>query len=404
MKKKIVLFLGVIAIVSAYVFTCFGGFTTGKSLDVDEFKVYAKTVDEISIPKDKNIIALGEATHGNKEFQQLKLEVFKKLVEEKRVRSFALEGDFGGCNEVNQYIHGGEGTVKEIVKKIGFQIYQTEEMMRLIEYMREYNNNVEENEQLNFYGFDMQRITYSSDALKKACVDEGIDESFLEDLIVNGQWNQNYSYETKKDLLMKLKTTLELKESKVEYIHYVNVLLQNIEVLHRQDSDGSLLRDQYMAENVEWIFQQEQQRGNDCIFISGHNEHVAKWGSYDSMGKLLSNKYRYYVIGTDFYKTRCNLPKHSNKRTIQTFYSHDPLAKTAKMAGYDMCWIDFSSLLENTNIKKCVSDYTYMGTLGEKYSIMIRLLPPSYRMFQPPATLYDSMIYVSNATPTKIIK
>lgn len=47
-----------------------------------------------------------------------------------------------------------------------------------------------------------------------------------------------------------------------------------------------------MAENVSWILQKVQQRGNDCIFISWHNEHIAKWGSYDSMGKLLSNQYR----------------------------------------------------------------------------------------------------------------
>jgi tetratricopeptide (TPR) repeat protein len=79
------------------VFTYFGGFTTGKSLDVNEFKAYAKSVDEISTPQEYNIIALGEVTHGNKEFQQLKLEVFKKLVEEHRVHSFALEGDFGGA-------------------------------------------------------------------------------------------------------------------------------------------------------------------------------------------------------------------------------------------------------------------------------------------------------------------
>ena len=159
-----------------------------------------------------------------------------------------------------------------------------------------------------------------------------------------------------------------------------------------------------MAENVSWILQKEQQRGNDCIFISGHKEHVAKWGSYDSMGKLLSNQYRYYVIGTNFYKTRCNLPERNHKRTIQTFYSHDPLAKTAKLAGFKMCWIDFSSLEEGTEIKRHADAYTYMGTLGESYSIMNRFLPPSYRMFQPPTTLYDSMIYVSNASPTKIIE
>ena len=195
-----------------------------------------------------------------------------------------------------------------------------------------------------------------------------------------------------------------MKEFNGDLIHFVDVLLQNVEVLHRKDTDGSLLRDQYMAENVSWILQKEQQRGNDCIFISGHKEHVAKWGSYDSMWKLLSNQYRYYVIGTNFYKTRCNLPEGNHKRTIQTFYSHDPLAKIAKLAGFKMCWIDFSSLEEGTEIKRHADAYTYMGTLGESYSIMNRFLPPSYRMFQPPTTLYDSMIYVSNASPTKIIE
>ena len=304
---------------------------------------------------------------------------------------------------MNQYIHGGEGILKEIVQKIGFQIYKTEEMMQLIEYIREYNDDAEE-EQLNFYGFDMQRIRYSFDALKKECIAEGVNLSFLDNFIIDGQWNQNYSYAEKKDLLMKLKKTLELKEFNGDLIHFVDVLLQNVEVLHRKDTDGSLLRDQYMAENVSWILQKEQQRRNDCIFISGHNEHVAKWGSYDSMGKLLSNQYRYYVIGTNFYKTRCNLPEGNHKHTIQTFYSHDPLAKTAKLAGFKMCWIDFSSLEEGTEIKRHADAYTYMGTLGESYSIMNRFLPPSYRMFQPPTTLYDSMIYVSNASPTKIIE
>ena len=41
--------------------------------------------------------------------------------------------------------------------------------------------------------------------------------------------------------------------------------------------------------------------------------------------------------------------------------------------------------------------------MGESYSIAMRLLPPSYRMFQPPVVLYDSMIFVSDANPTKIV-
>ena len=32
-------------------------------------------------------------------------------------------------------------------------------------------------------------------------------------------------------------------------------------------------------------------------------------------------------------------------------------------------------------------EYTTLGNLGESYSLLMRLLPPSYRMFQPPAVL-----------------
>ncbi len=44
-----------------------------------------KPIDKIRYP-DKKIIALGEATHGNKEFTELKLKVFQQLVEQKQVR------------------------------------------------------------------------------------------------------------------------------------------------------------------------------------------------------------------------------------------------------------------------------------------------------------------------------
>ena len=94
----------------------------------------------------------------------------------------------------------------------------------------------------------------------------------------------------------------------------------------------------------------------------------------------------------------------SEKRTIQVFYSHDPLAKAAKLAGFDICWLDFTKVPENSELGRQASEYTYMGTLGESYSIIMRFLPPSYRMFQPPAVLYDSMIFVTDANPTKILE
>lgn len=55
----------------------FRRFSTGEAANVDELQEYALPVETLSIPEEKKIIALGEATHGNVEFQRLKLEVFK---------------------------------------------------------------------------------------------------------------------------------------------------------------------------------------------------------------------------------------------------------------------------------------------------------------------------------------
>lgn len=397
--------LGAILLI-ALIFMHFGGFSTGENINPEEFSRYAQSVQDITIPENARIIALGEATHGNIEFQQLKLDVFKQMVENYDVRAFVLEADYGGCEQVNRYIHGGEGTAEEAAAALGFAIYRTEEMSELISFMRHYNDNAAEGEDLRFYGSDMQRYAYSFHFLTEACKQLGVDTMELEKLMDGEDWSSEYDYTTRIEIITQVKNELKDQKDSTKAIHFADMLLQYCELQCITSADGSTLRDKLMAENVQWILQQEQQRGYDRIFVSGHNGHVAKWGSFNSMGKLLSNETDngYYVIGTDFYRTKCNLPSGSSgKRTNQIFYSHSPLAKTAKMAELDICWLDFSNVPENSELAELISQYTYMGNLGEIYSLFMRLLPPSYRMFQPPAVLYDSMIFVADANPTKII-
>ena len=397
----------VILIAAALTFMHFGGFNTGKSANSEQLKAYAQVVDQISIPANAKVIALGEATHGNAEFQQLKLDVFKNLVENDGVRAFAIEGDFGGCEQVNRYIHGGEETVQEAAAAIGFQIYQTDEMAELIAYMREYNANAPAGEDLRFYGFDMQRYISSLNLLVEACKANGVDTTQLEGLVNGEDWNETYDNTARADIITQAKTKLENIENTEQAVHAADMLVQYLKLNTQMTTDpnaGMDLRDAFMAENVQWILQQEKSLGKDRIFITGHNSHVAKWGSYDAMGKILEDALGddYYVIGTDFYKTKCNLPTPSGKRTNQVFYSHDPLAKAAKEAGLAICWLDFSQIPEDSELGNQVREYSFMGNLGEQYSPIMRLLPPSYRMFQPPAQLYDSMILVTDATPTTI--
>ena len=398
-----IILLGIVAVGSIY--SHFGGFGTGPCADETEFMQYADQVDNIKIPEKTKIVALGEASHGNVEFQQLKLSVFQNLVENAGIRAFALEGDYGGCEYVNRYIHGGEGTAEQAAAAIGFAIYRTDEMADLISYMRKYNETAKAGDDLRFYGFDMQNWSYNLQYLTEACKASGIDVTELKKLEDNDEADGGYDIEEQTRIIMEIKK--ELQESDAKDIkqadHLADTLLQNISLGKVIDSavEGNALRDQRMAENVMWILSMEEQRGNACIFISGHNGHIERSGNYGTdnrvMGNILSDELGegYFAIGTDFYKTNCNLPKSDGKRITHTFYSYNPLAKAAKKAGYDMCWLDFSKVSENSKLKEQITDHVSMGSLGEGYSaFFMSIFPQSYRISQSSEKLYDGMIFV----------
>ncbi len=151
-----VIALGIVAVIAvtaaatAVTYARFGGFGTGECADTEEFSKYAVAVSDITVPDGAQIIALGEATHGNREFQQLRLDVFRVLSEKYGVRAFALEGDFGGCEAIDRYIHGGDGTAAEALSATGFAIYRTDEMESLAEWMRSYNASAAEGEDIRF--------------------------------------------------------------------------------------------------------------------------------------------------------------------------------------------------------------------------------------------------------------
>ena len=417
----ILLVLGILA----GIWSRFGGFGTGKSADPAEFAACAGSIEDIKIPEGTRIIALGEATHGNREFQELKLEVFQQMVSRYGVRSFALEGDFGGCEYADRYIHTGEGTAKEAAAAIGFAIYRTQEMADLIEWMRTYNEDAPEGEDLRFYGFDMQRTAYSFSYLLEAAGELQLDTGELEGLWDGEDIAASAGREEKEriysDLREKLSEEGEDRAKEVlreKALHLLDCLLQYEELGRAYEEDPASyagIRDRFMADNALWILEQEEKRGKDQIFLAGHNGHMQQKGTYQGgedkvMGNLLADKVgeeALFVIGTDFYRTTCNVPRSSGERTTRTFYSADPLAKAASRNRLDLCWLDFSGIPEDSVLRKETDGYIFMGSLGEQpvdgaNGIVFSLIPQAYRIWQIPSELYDGMIFVREARPTLI--
>jgi erythromycin esterase len=367
------------------------------------------------IPGDARIIALGEATHGNAEFQQLKLDVFRVMVEKYGVRAFGLEGDYGGCEAVNRYIHGGEGNAEEAAAAIGFAIYRTQQMADLIGWMRTYNDSAAEGEDLRFYGFDMQRIGYNYKYLLESAQHFGINTADLEKLWDEGtnSFSDAYNTDQRKAVFEAIRQELVLSDDPqaASAAHFAEILLQNAELgkFINDPALGNITRDRMMAENTLWILAQEEARNISRIFITGHNAHLQQFGSYSADGKFLGNLLAdelgdgYYVIGTDFYKSSCNLPAgNDGKRSSHTFYSYDPLAKASKKCGYEVSWLDFSKIPDDSPLKQQTLDYTWMGSVDERYSPLMTVLPMNYRVWRSPASIFDAMIFVADAHPTVI--
>lgn len=412
LRRAVLLAMAAVLAITAGVYSHFGGFGTGECADTEEFSRYASAVTALTLPEQTQIVALGEATHGNAEFQRLKLDVLQILIERYGVRALALEGDYGGCEAVNRYIHGAEGSAEEAAAAIGFAIYRTQEMEDLIAWMRSYNETAAPGEDLRFYGFDMQRISYNYRYLLEAAKAAGVDTAALE-----GLWDaeadgyaDGYTPKQRAEVIGAVRDSLPASDAQA--IHFADILLQNIELGQAMSNPGAgnPLRDRMMAENAMWILHQEQARGHQRILVTGHNGHIEQFGSYGPdakvMGNLLADELSdgYFAIGTDFYRTACNLPKGTDgKRLTHTFYSHDPLAKASKVCGFAESYLDFSAIPEGSALKEQLGAYMWMGSLGEQYSaLFMSIFPRLYRVWRSPLAVYDAMIFVTDAHPTRI--
>ena len=408
--RRAAAFLLAVIVIAGTVYSTFGGFSTGPCADTDEFAKYATEIKDIKIPEGTRVLALGEATHGNREFQELKLEVFELAVEKYGVRAFALEANYGECEEVNRYIHGGKGKPEDYAGKLGFTLYNTDEMAAVIKYMRDFNQTAKDGDDIRLYGFDMQSYELCHKHLVEAAKAERLDTTELEKLMDKEEYSDKFTTAERKAVISDIRSKLIAVGAPANEVMLADILLQNadlVEAYASGDQSAPLItRDKLMADNLLWISKQEEWRGNNMIFATGHNGHVEQNGCYDEehkvMGALVAEQLGdgYYVIGTDFYHAKVNMPYNSGKRANHRFYSHDPLAKAAKKCGYEMCWLDFSAVPEDSALRAVCDDYCYMGSLGEGYSRFLSRIPLAYRVLRAPAQTYDSMILVSNANPT----
>ncbi len=380
------------------------------SKKIDEVSEYAMTVEDELVNKDVKVIGFGEAAHGNKEFQQLKLDVLKTLVRDNGISAVAFELDYGEGVLINDYICGkSDMSIEELFSHISFGIYHTEETKALIEWMKEYNEQSRDGK-LEFYGYDLQnpeQAVYMIDAyVKKHGINISSDaiESYVK---------KPYKLKNKKakQLFADLKAyKKELKKDQYKNYDDIDKVITCIDnvfttkklaAISLSDSNGyGTFRDQAMKDNVEDI----SNAVGYPIVVMGHNGHVGYAGSYvKTMGAYLKEDLgdEYFVIGTDYFKTTCSM-NSAKGRGNHKFCSADPLAYQAKQQG--TYYLRFDDVKDNERLNNLVHNKMYTGSLGEGYSFLNQLAPNSVRVNVPARDLYDGMIFVYEATPFTLLE
>lgn len=108
-----------------------------------------------SIVGNARIVSLGEATHGSREFFQLKHRMLEFLATEMGFTMLSIEANMPEAYRLNDYVLTGKGDPAMLLKGLYYSwIWDTEEMLALIHWMREFNASGKG--RLEFTGFDMQ--------------------------------------------------------------------------------------------------------------------------------------------------------------------------------------------------------------------------------------------------------
>jgi erythromycin esterase len=282
------------------------------------------------------VVGLGEATHGSRDFFRMKHRVLRYLVEKKGFRTFSLELPWSSGVRLNEYVLDGKGDLRDIARaefQGSYRIWNNQDYLDLIAWMRAYNLR-HPADPVRFMGDDMgyvgpelyERVTdYVARAYPQLL--ERVTDLYrgLAPTTDAGTYSDDY-----------FKLPLAERQERAERTGQVYQLLrkqlpsgvgadrrehvwmvQHARAIHQmargmafdfgdagQGAEMMRLRDQVMAENVAWW----HRHTGDRILLSAHNTHVS-YDSFDTrypktQGAFLRDKLggNYVSVGFSFYK------------------------------------------------------------------------------------------------------
>jgi erythromycin esterase len=266
---------------------------------------YLKTV-----LKNKQVVLLGESSHGIGEFYSLKSRIVKYLHDELGFEVLFMESGLGDV--YFQYKGIDSVSAKELRDRTVYGNFQCKEMMPLFEYIKSTHQSSfpKDKKTLKYAGFDSQNYSYSTDVFEKIIIKYKPERSkvLLADILKYYEipkylWGSDrtplFAYS---DTIMSASNELLkiLKDHKADikkdfgFDETAFQILERTALNYRDavdlnwDIDNPMARrDSLMAENLFWMM--ENVYPNKKVVIWGHNGHIDKSGSKDDPNKWMGH-------------------------------------------------------------------------------------------------------------------
>ena len=399
---------------------------TNNSIEIEDANPDSElTIFENNTPNkfaNAKIYGFGEASHNTKEFFDIKAKFFKHLVKTQGVKTFIMEESYQAESGINEWISGGEGDVKTIAKNFNIGFWYTKEIVNLLQWMRNYNSDKAKEEQIRFYGMDIQVGKNISQEIREFINTHNIsiDENLLIiadscsnkklDFINSDSWWQVQTPELKKLKSQILNSEIKEQEYKsvIRSLDYLITFTEYASKIDTKYPEIDLFRDLNMFKNVKWIVENESKNGK--AFIWAHNEHINKDQMYYAesgivnLGRHLKDFYKddYYSVGFDFGTGKIQGVMDDKKKGLywKNYDIKKPFkktyAKTLTSVDKDIYFIDLQKAIESdsSNFFNKKNRHLLIGGGGYKPKPLYRIMCSKIY-----TKTYDGLIFVKKISP-----
>jgi erythromycin esterase len=352
---------------------------------------------------DATVLALGEATHGNAEFQQLRTELARKLPQ---FRTIALEEDFGAVSLVDRFVQGGPGTAEEAAAAFGYRLNKTEQMADLLRSLRDRNQALAPAARTRLVGIDVQRV----DANKQLALGwlaradaAGADELAGALATLTDERGTAEDYRANSAAIDRLVAAIERRNPSDHdgrtALAAARTLQQGRD-LQQEGMGYAETRATMMFANLERVVAEGADEGRLQTLLFAHDGHVEKTSAafaHADLGTLAHQRWgeAYRVIGTDFVRSRFRSGDGEERREFE-LENPTPLRGIFAGTGQGYLEIDAASPVNAAVLREPVP----MGSAGDQFADWMAWVPPLYTVSTVPADAYDALVLVADATPT----